>query len=459
MFSAAATAYGAEPNTQASGVDVGLPGTLPVPNAEAVRMAVRFGLAVGARINPVSVFARKNYFYPDLPKGYQISQYEEPIVEGGSVPVALADGRRIGVALTRAHLEEDAGKSVHDAFHGATGVDLNRAGTPLLEVVSEPVLRSASEAAAYMKSLHRLVRWLRICDGNLQEGSFRCDANVSVRRRSESRLGTRTEIKNVNSFRFVEKAIEYEVERQIRELEAGRAIVQETRLYDETRHQTRPMRSKESAHDYRYFPDPDLPPLRLAPALIQSETAALPELPEARAARYVQSLGLSEYDAEQLTADRATADYFESLLAALPGQAKLCANWTLGELAAALNAAQREIADSAIAPEMLAGLLARIVDGGISNKIAKDVFAAMWAGEGDAASIIAARGLGQISDDGPLLAAIGQVMETCAAQVQQYRDGDEKVFTWLVGQVMKATRGKANPARLNELLRQRLAGL
>jgi len=321
MFSGASTAYGAEPNTQACGVDVALPGTLPVPNAEAVRMAVRFGLAVGARVREVSVFARKNYFYPDLPKGYQISQYEEPIVEGGTVRVRGEDGRAFDVPLVRAHLEEDAGKSVHDAFHGSTGIDLNRAGTPLLEVVTEPALHSAADAAAYMKALHQLVVWLRICDGNLQEGSFRCDANVSVRRAGDPKLGTRAEIKNVNSFRFVEKAIEYEIERQVRELEAGRAIVQETRLYDETRHQTRSMRGKESAHDYRYFPDPDLPPLVLPEGLREAERAALPELPEARRARYESALGLSAYDAEQLTAARETADYFEAVLAALPGQA------------------------------------------------------------------------------------------------------------------------------------------
>ncbi len=456
MFSGASTAYGADPNTHACAVDVALPGTLPVANAEAIRLAVRFGLAVGARIRPVSVFARKNYFYPDLPKGYQISQYEEPIVEGGSVRVAVGDGRSITVALTRAHLEEDAGKSVHDAFHGATGIDLNRAGTPLLEIVSEPVMHSAAEAAAYMKTLHRLVRWLGICDGNLQEGSFRCDANVSVRPDGVSTLGTRTEIKNVNSFRFVEKAIEYEIERQIREVEAGRNIVQETRLYDEARQQTRPMRGKESAHDYRYFPDPDLPPVLVPAELLEAERALLPELPEARQTRYLQALQLTAYDAEQLTGDRGTADYFEALLSGVPGQAKLCANWVLGEVSAALNTAQHNIADCPIAPAQLAGLLGRIVDGGISGTIAKDVFAAMWAGEGSADAVIAARGLGQISDDGALVAAIDGVLATNPEQAAQFRSGDEKIFTWLVGQVMRATRGKANPSRLNQLLRKRL---
>jgi aspartyl-tRNA(Asn)/glutamyl-tRNA(Gln) amidotransferase subunit B len=456
MFSGAATAYGAEPNTQACAIDVALPGTLPVPNREAVRLAIRFGLAIGGRIARRSVFARKNYFYPDLPKGYQISQYEEPVIEGGHVLVEADAGRRFEVALTRAHLEEDAGKSVHDAFHRRSGIDLNRAGTPLLEVVSEPVLHSAADAAAYMKALHQLVRWLGICDGNLQEGSFRCDANVSVRRGASAPLGTRAEIKNVNSFRFVEKAIEYEIERQIRELEAGRAIVQETRLYDETRHQTRSMRSKESAHDYRYFPDPDLPPLLIGESEIEAERAALPELPADRRARYVRELGLGDYDAAQLTQDRTWADWYETLLAALPGQAKLCANWMLGELAAALNSEQSAIEASRIAPDALAALLRLQLDGTISAKSAKDVFAAMWAGEGDAATIVAARGLAQISDDAALIAAIDQIIAASPSQVAQFRAGDEKVYTWFVGQLMKATRGKANPARLNELLRQRL---
>jgi aspartyl-tRNA(Asn)/glutamyl-tRNA(Gln) amidotransferase subunit B len=458
MFSPAATAYGAEPNTQVDWVDAALPGTLPVPNAEAVRMAVRFGLAIGAEVRRHSVFARKNYFYPDLPKGYQISQYEEPIVEHGTLAVALDDGRTITVPIVRAHLEEDAGKSVHDAFHAATAIDLNRAGTPLLEVVTAPALHTAAEAAAYMRALHELVVWLGICDGNLQEGSFRCDANVSVRRGPDAPLGTRAEIKNVNSFRFVEKAIEYEIERQIRELEAGRSIVQETRLYDETRNQTRSMRSKESAHDYRYFPDPDLPPLVVAEALVDAERAALPELPAARRARYVQALGLSDYDAGALTASRALADYYEAVLAQLPDAAKPAANWVLGELAAALNAAGTDISAARVSPPALAGLIRRTRDGTLSSKLAKDVFAAMWADGSDADSVIAARGLGQISDDAPLIAAIDEVLAANPKQAEQFRAGDEKVFTWLVGQVMKATRGKANPGRLNELLRQRLGG-
>ena len=457
MFSGASTAYGAEPNTQACAVDLGYPGMLPVPNLEAVRMATRFGLAIGARVAPRSVFARKNYFYPDLPKGYQLSQYEQPIVAHGTLAVRCADGRVIEVPIERAHLEEDAGKSLHDAFHAQTALDLNRAGVPLLEVVSSPALHSAADATAYMREVHRLVRWLGICDGNMQEGSFRCDANVSVRRTGDATLGTRAEIKNVNSFRFVEKAIDYEIERQIRVLESGGTIVQETRLYDETQHRTRSMRGKESAHDYRYFPDPDLPDLVLAPSLVEAERAALPELPAARHARYVEALALSDYDATALTAERATSDYFEALLAKLPSHAKLCANFVLGELAAALNESQLPIERSRVEPSALAALLAKVADGGISGKIAKEVFAAMWAGEGDAQRIIEARGLAQISDDGALVAAIDEVLAANPKQAEQFRAGDEKVFTWLVGQVMKATRGKANPSRLNELLRSRLA--
>ena len=456
LFSGASTAYGAEPNTHASAVDVALPGTLPVPNAEAIRMAVRFGLAIGARIARRSVFARKNYFYPDLPKGYQISQYEDPIVADGRLAARLDDGREFLVPIQRAHLEEDAGKSVHDAFHAATGIDLNRAGTPLLEVVTTPAMHSAAEAVAWLRELHRLVRWLGICDGNLQEGSFRCDANVSVRPRGDAALGTRTEIKNVNSFRFVEKAIEYEIERHIREREAGRAIVQETRLYDETQHRTFSMRSKEDAHDYRYFPDPDLPPLAVAEALVEAERAALPELPEARRRRYVEALGLSAHDAAQLTQERAVSDYYEAALARLPAEPKLVANWVNGELAAALNAAQLPVDAARVAAPALAGLLARIKDGTVSGTLAKDVFAAMWAGEGDADAVIAARGLAQVSDEGALVAAIDAVIAANPAQAAQFRAGDEKVFGWFVGQAMKATRGKAHPQRLNELLRQRL---
>ena len=455
LFSGASTAYGAEPNTQASFVDVALPGTLPVPNAEAIRKAAMFGLAVGAEVAAESIFARKNYFYPDSPKGYQISQYERPIVSGGSILARLDDGREIAVQLTRAHLEEDAGKSVHDAFHAASGIDLNRAGTPLIEVVSEPVLHSAAEAVAYMKAVHRLVRWLDICDGNLQEGSFRCDANVSVHKPGTP-FGTRCEIKNVNSFRFVEKAIDYEIERQIRAIENGETIVQETRLYDAAANKTRTMRSKEDAEDYRYFPDPDLPPIRIAPAEFEILRAALPELPDARRTRYVETLGLTPYDADKLTEDRATSDYFEAVLAALPGQAKLAANWVNGELAAALNEAQVDIGASRIAAADLAVLLARIVDATISGKIAKDVFAAMWAGEGSADAIIDAKGLRQISDTGALAAMLDEVLAQFPDQVAKYRAGDAKLFQFLVGQAMKATKGKANPAQVNELLRERL---
>ncbi|MBN8741428.1 MAG: aspartyl/glutamyl-tRNA amidotransferase subunit B [Lysobacterales bacterium 69-70] len=458
LFSGASTAYGAEPNTQTALLDCAMPGTLPVPNREAVRKAIQFGLAIDATIAPQSVFARKNYFYPDLPKGYQISQYELPVVGAGRLRVRVDDGRVIEVEIQRAHLEEDAGKSVHDAFHAETGIDLNRAGTPLLEIVSAPVLHSAAEAVAYMRTVHTLVRWLGICDGNMQEGSFRCDCNVSVRRGSDAPLGTRTEIKNVNSFRFVEKAIEYEIERQIRALENGEAIVQETRLYDPARHQTRSMRSKESADDYRYFPDPDLPPLVIAAADIARERDALPELPQARRERYVAQLGLPEADADQLCADRATADYFEAVLAVLPGQAKLCANWVLGEVAASLNEAGIEIAAAPVSAAALAQLLARLREGSISGKIAKDVFAAMWAGEGSADAIIEARGLRQISDSGALAAAIAAVLAEHPSQVADYRGGNEKLLQFFVGQAMKRTRGQANPQQLNELLRRALAG-
>ncbi len=456
IFSGAATAYGAEPNTQVSFVDAGLPGTLPVANRGAIERAIQFGLAIGAEIAPLSVFARKNYFYPDLPKGYQISQYELPIVVGGSLTTRLDDGREVTVPITRAHLEEDAGKSLHDAFHAATGVDLNRAGTPLLEVVTEPAMHSPEEAVAYMKSLHRLVRWLGICDGNMQEGSFRCDANVSVRRSGTQKLGTRAEIKNVNSFRFVEKAIAYEIERQIRAIENGETIVQETRLYDAAANRTRTMRSKEDALDYRYFPDPDLPPLVLVEADFARARSTMPELPDARRGRFVQQLGLSEYDADKLTEERALSDYFEAMLVALPDQAKLCANWVLGELASALNTDQLDIGQSRVDAVALAQLLARVVDSTISGKIAKDVFAAMWAGEGSADAVIDARGLRQITDDGALAAAIDAIVAQFPEQVAKFKAGDEKIFQFLIGQLMKATKGKANPAQLNALLKQRL---
>ena len=473
LFSGASTAYGAEPNTHTGLVDIALPGTLPVPNRAALDKAIRFGLAIDARIASHSVFARKNYFYPDLPKGYQISQYELPVVAEGKLAVRLDDGRTIEVAIERAHLEEDAGKSLHEEFHGATGIDLNRAGTPLLEIVSKPVLYSAAEAVAYMRTVHTLVRWLGVCDGNMQEGSFRCDANVSVRPVSSEKLGTRTEIKNVNSFRFVEKAIEYEIERQIRALENGERIVQETRLYDPARHQTRPMRGKEDANDYRYFPDPDLPPLAVTADDIAAVKATMPELPEARRTRYIDALGLPEIDAAQLCADRATADYFEAVLATLPGEAKLAAetlntqgavhpdaklvaNWTLGEVSAALNEAALPIEESRVLAPALAQLLARVREGVISGKIAKDVFAAMWAGEGDADAVIEKRGLKQISDSGALAAAIDAVLAEYPTQLADFRGGNEKLLQFFVGQVMKRTRGQANPQQLNALLREKL---
>ena len=455
LFSGSSTAYGAEPNTQTSFVDAALPGTLPVPNADAIRKAVQFGLAVGAEVAGESIFARKNYFYPDSPKGYQISQFERPIVVGGSVLARLEDGRELSVQLTRAHLEEDAGKSLHDAFDAESGIDLNRAGTPLIEVVSEPVLHSAAEAVAYMKAVHRLVRWLDICDGNMQEGSFRCDANVSVHQPGTA-LGTRCEIKNVNSFRFVEKAIDYEIERQIRALENGESIRQETRLYDAAANKTRTMRSKEDAEDYRYFPDPDLPPIRIGAEALASIRSAMPELPDARRARYIEVLGLSPYDADKLTEDRATSDYFETVLAALPGQPKLAANWVNGELAAALNGAQVGIDAACVGANELAALLARIADQTISGKIAKDVFAAMWSGAGSADAIIDARGLRQISDVGAIIQIIDALLAEFPDQVAKFRAGDAKLFQFLVGQAMKATRGKANPAEVNKLLRERL---
>ncbi|ROR34694.1 Asp-tRNA(Asn)/Glu-tRNA(Gln) amidotransferase subunit GatB [Inmirania thermothiophila] len=457
IFSGASTAYGAPPNTQACAIDLGLPGVLPVLNREAVRMAVMFGLAVEAEIARRSVFARKNYFYPDLPKGYQISQYELPIVARGRLAIELADGTTKTVGITRAHLEEDAGKSLHEDFHGMTGIDLNRAGVPLLEIVSEPDLRSPEEAVAYMKKLHQLVVWLGICDGNMQEGSFRCDANVSVRAKGSQAFGTRTEIKNVNSFRFVERAIRHEIERQIEVLESGGEVVQETRLYDAARDETRSMRTKEEANDYRYFPDPDLLPLVLDEAFIEETRAALPELPDARRARFVAQYGLKPYDAGVLTADRATADYYEALVEAVPDNPKLAANWVMVELAGALNRAGIGIADAPVGPEALAGLLRRIEDGTISGKIAKEVFEAMWAGEGDADAVIEARGLRQITDHGELEALCRRVLEDNPEQVARYRAGKTKLMGFFVGQVMKATGGKANPRQVNEIL-QRLLG-
>jgi len=468
IFSGAATAFGSAPNTQASAVDIALPGVLPVLNKGAVERAIKFGLAVGAAINKRSVFARKNYFYPDLPKGYQISQYEIPVVQGGAITIATRSGTK-SVRLTRAHLEEDAGKSLHalDAldlpgasdrwgFKEQTGIDLNRAGTPLLEIVSEPDLRSAEEAVAYAKTLHALVRWIGICDGNMQEGSFRCDANVSVRRAGETKLGTRCEIKNLNSFRFLQHAIEFEIRRQIELIEDGGGVVQETRLYDPDKGETRSMRTKEDAQDYRYFPDPDLPPLAIDEAWIERLRAELPELPEAKRQRFISEHLLSPGDASTISSTLLLAVPYEDALAAgaLP---RLAANWILGEYSAALR---REDLDRGAAPlsgQQLAGLLKRIQDGTISGKIAKEVFDAMWAGEGDADSIIDQRGLRQISDAGAIEAVVAAVLATNPGIVAEYRAGKQKAFNALVGKVMAATKGKANPSQVNALLQKKLS--
>jgi aspartyl-tRNA(Asn)/glutamyl-tRNA(Gln) amidotransferase subunit B len=463
IFSSSSTRFGSAPNTQANVVDLALPGSLPVMNRGAAERAIRFGLAVGGQVAPRSVFARKNYFYPDLPKGYQISQYELPVVVGGTISFFVGETAKT-VQLTRAHLEEDAGKSLHDDFQlsngaPASGIDLNRAGTPLLEIVSEPEMRSAAEAVAYARALHSLVVWLGICDGNMQEGSFRCDANVSVRPVGQKEFGTRTEIKNVNSFRFLERAIVYEARRQIELIEDGGTVVQETRLYDADRDETRSMRSKEDAHDYRYFPDPDLPPLVISAAWIDEVRATMPELPADKRARFETQYGLSAYDAAQLTTSRGMADYFESVAHALPdGQAKQAANWVMGELAAALNRDELDIGRSPVPAPALAALIARILDGTISNKIARDVFAGMWAGEqqGQPDAIIEARGLKQISDSGAIGAMIDEVLAAHPAVVEEYRAGKQKAFNSLVGQIMKAAKGKANPQQVNELLKQKL---
>jgi len=455
IFSGAATAYGAEPNTQACAIDLGLPGVLPVLNQEAVRMAVKFGLAIGATVSPRSVFARKNYFYPDLPKGYQISQYDLPVVSTGQTTISV-DGEEKVVGITRAHLEEDAGKSLHEDFHGFSGIDLNRAGTPLLEIVSEPDMRSAKEAVAYMKKLHALVRYLEICDGNMQEGSFRCDANVSIRPKGQEKFGTRAEIKNLNSFRFVEKAINFEVERQIEILESGGQVVQETRLYDSVKDETRSMRSKEEANDYRYFPDPDLLPLEITSDFIESVRAGLPELPDAKRDRFKSDYGLNDYDAEVLTATRELATYFEAVVKAAGCDAKLCANWVMGDLAAALNKAGLEIEQSPVQPDRLAGLVQRIADDTISGKIAKQVFEALWESGDTADTIIEKQGLKQITDTGAIEAIIDEIIAANPDQVAGYKSGKDKLFGFFVGQAMKATGGKANPAQLNELLKKKL---
>jgi len=455
IFSSASTAFGAEPNTQACAVDLGLPGVLPVVNAEAIRMATKFGLATGSEICKSSVFARKNYFYPDLPKGYQISQMELPIVGLGSIDIDLEDGTKKTIGITRAHLEEDAGKSLHKDFHGMTGIDLNRAGTPLLEIVSEPDMSSAKEAVAYMKKIHSLVQYLEICDGNMAEGSFRCDANVSVRPKGQKEFGTRAELKNINSFRFVERAINLEVERQIDVIEEGGEVVQETRLYDAEKHETRSMRSKEEANDYRYFPDPDLLPVILDDAYLDEVRKTLPELPAEKAARFVSELGLSDYDAGILTASRELADFFEAVIKESV-EAKLAANWIIGDVSARLNKEDLSIANCPVSATNLAGMLKRIEDNTISGKIAKDVFNGMWIGEGDADTVIEKKGLKQITDDSAIEAIINEVIANSPNQLEQYRSGKDKLFGYFVGQVMKASQGKANPAQVNKILKDKL---
>ncbi len=457
IFSGSSIAYGAEPNTQASIVDLAMPGVLPVLNKEAVRMAAMFGLAIGAEVPERNVFARKNYFYPDLPQGYQISQYDRPIVESGTIDIVLDDGETKRIGVTRAHLEQDAGKSLHEDFQGLTGIDLNRAGTPLIEIVSEPDMRSAKEAVAYMKKMHALVQYLGICDGNMQEGSFRCDANVSVRQKGESQFGTRAEIKNLNSFRFVERAINHEVERQIDIIEGGGKIVQETRLYDPDKDETRSMRAKEEANDYRYFPDPDLLPVEISPEFLASIKETLPELPDQKMQRFITEYELSGFDAGILTNSKAVSEYFEVVAQAV-GDAKLSANWVNGELAAQLNKQDIDISHSPVSAEAMAGLLKRIGDNTISGKIAKDIFQAMWQGEGDADTVIDKKGLKQISDSGAIEVMIDEVIAANPNQLEQYRSGKDKLFGFFVGQVMKASKGKANPAQVNDILKQKLQG-
>jgi aspartyl-tRNA(Asn)/glutamyl-tRNA(Gln) amidotransferase subunit B len=455
IFSGSSTAYGAEPNTQANAVDLGLPGVLPVLNEEAVRMAAKFGLAIGATVAKHSVFARKNYFYPDLPKGYQISQYELPIVHDGKLEIVLDDGFTKTIGVTRAHLEEDAGKSLHEDFHGMTGIDLNRAGTPLLEIVSEPDMRSAQEAVAYMKKIHSLVRYLEICDGNMQEGSFRCDANVSIRPKGQEEYGTRTELKNINSFRFVERAINVEIERQIDVIEGGGQVVQETRLYDPDKNETRSMRTKEEANDYRYFPDPDLLPVVIDEHYLNEVRKTLPELPGEKQLRFEKHYGLSTTDAGMLTASRDMADYFEAV-AKISNEPKLSANWIMGDLLGALNKNNLELAQSPVTANMLGGMIKRIADNTISGKIAKEVFDAMWQGEGDADTVIEKRGLKQITDTGAIEKIVDEIIANNPEQVEQYRSGKDKVFGFFVGQVMKASKGKANPQQVNQLLKDKL---
>lgn len=455
IFSRASTAFGAEPNTQACAVDLALPGTLPVMNREAVTCAIKLGLALGSHIAPESIFARKNYFYPDLPKGYQISQFEIPVVQGGEVSFYLGDEKKT-VRLVRAHLEEDAGKSLHEDFVGQSGIDLNRAGTPLLEIVTEPDMRGTEEAVAYARELHKIVTWIGICDGNMQEGSFRCDANVSVRKPGQP-LGTRREIKNLNSFKFMQQAIDYEIRWQIEQIEDGHAIQQATVLFDPDTGETRAMRTKEDAADYRYFPDPDLPPLRIAATWIDEVKARMPELPRAMAARFVEQYGLPEYDADTLTQSQAMAGYFEDAAKA-SGAAKLASNWVMGEISRRLNAEEIGIEQAKVGSAQLAALIRRIGDGTISNNAARQVFDALWSGEGsDVDAVIEAKGLKQMNDTGALEKIIDEVIAANPANVEQYKAGKDKAFNALVGQVMKASKGKANPAQVNELLKAKLA--
>ncbi len=455
IFSSASTNFGAQANSQACAVDLGLPGVLPVLNKAAVNKAIKFGLAVNAHINQRNVFDRKNYFYPDLPKGYQISQLDFPIVGEGEIDI-MVDEQVKTIGVTRAHLEEDAGKSVHDMFDDYTAIDLNRAGTPLLEIVSEPDMRSAVEAVAYAKKIHALVQYIGICDGNMQEGSFRCDANVSIRPMGQEALGTRAELKNINSFKFLEKAINLEVDRQQDILEEGGKVVQETRLYDALKHQTRSMRSKEEANDYRYFPDPDLLPVEISDELLIEIKSQLPELPVEKKARFIKDFDLSDYDADILTSQKALADYFEATLEDNASNIKLCANWVMGELSAALNKEQKSIQDSPVSPQDLSLLIQRIGDDTISGKIAKDVFKAMWTGEGSADNIIEAKGLKQVTDTGAIEAVVDEIIANNAPQVEQFKSGNEKILGFFVGQAMKATKGKANPKIINEILRAKL---
>jgi len=458
IFSGSSTQYGAAPNSQACAVDLGLPGVLPVVNKEAVLMGAKFGLAIGAHVSRRSVFDRKNYFYPDSPKGYQTSQLHFPIVEKGEIDIELEDGNVKTIGITRAHLEEDAGKSLHEDFEGLTGIDLNRAGTPLIEIVSEPDLRSAKEAVAYMKKIHSLVQYLEICDGNMQEGSFRCDANVSVRPKGQKEFGTRAEIKNINSFRFVEKAINHEIERQINVIEDGGRVVQETRLYDSDKDETRSMRSKEEANDYRYFPCPDLLPIVLEEETIEAIRQTLPELPHIKKVRFIKDFGLSSIDADILTAQKDLSDFFETSVKAANGNAKLCANWVQGEFSAALNKSGTSLSESAVSAEMLGDLIKRIDDDTISGKIAKTVFEAMWNGEGTADDIIEKKGLKQVTDTGAIEKVIDDIIASNPGQVEQYRSGKEKVFGFFVGQTMKAMQGKGNPKVVNEILKSKLKG-